>query len=137
MGALTHNGEIMQGLPANASQINFDKTGTDLNATQAEAAIKEVNGKVNTNAEDITQLKSGIIKRTRITDTTSSAGTIATAIDFNRAVSAMCITGYNYYLNIRESSVGKAVVFAYELADGYQSLKPLLNTEITFDLLYI
>lgn len=60
MGALTHNGEIMQGLPANASQINFDKTGTDLSATQTENAIKEVNGKVNANAEDITQLKSGL-----------------------------------------------------------------------------
>lgn len=88
-------------------------------------------------ANELASVKSGLIKRIRITETTSSAGTIATSIDFGRSVSAMCITGYNYYLNIRESSVGKAVVFAYELADGYQSLKPLLNTEITFDLLYI
>lgn len=48
MGALTHNGEVLQGLPANASQINFDKTGTDLNSTQTENAIKEVNTKANT-----------------------------------------------------------------------------------------
>lgn len=61
MGAITHNGEVLQGLPADASQINFDKTGTDLNSTQTEAAIKEVNTKVNTNTEDITQLKSGLI----------------------------------------------------------------------------
>lgn len=61
MGALTHNGEVLQRLPADASQINFDKTGTNLNSTQTEAAIKEVNGKVNTNTEDITQLKSGLI----------------------------------------------------------------------------
>lgn len=61
MGSLTHNGEVLQSLPANASQINFDKTGTNLNATQTEAAIKEVNGKVNTNSEDINQLKSGLI----------------------------------------------------------------------------
>lgn len=60
MGALTHNGEVMQGLPADASQINFDKTGTDLNSTQTENAIKEVNTKVNTNTADITQLKSGL-----------------------------------------------------------------------------
>lgn len=61
MGALTHNGEVLQRLPADASQINFDKTGTNLNATQTENAIKEVNGKVNTNTDDITQLKSGLI----------------------------------------------------------------------------
>lgn len=60
MGAITHNGEVLQRLPANASQINFDKTGTDLNSTQTENAIKEVNTKVNTNTEDITQLKSGL-----------------------------------------------------------------------------
>lgn len=60
MGALTHNGEVLQGLPANASQINFDKTGTNLNSTQTENAIKEVNTKVNTNTDDITQLKSGL-----------------------------------------------------------------------------
>lgn len=61
MGALTHNGEVLQSLPADASQINFDKTGTDLNSTQTEAAIKEVNGKVNDNADEIDQLKSGLI----------------------------------------------------------------------------
>ena len=60
MGALTHNGEVLQSLPANASQINFNKTGTNLNSTQVENAIKEVNGKVNTNTDDITQLKSGL-----------------------------------------------------------------------------
>lgn len=60
MGALTHNGDVLQGLPANASQINFDKTGTDLNSTQVENAIKEVNTKVNANTDDITQLKSGL-----------------------------------------------------------------------------
>lgn len=48
MGALTHNGEVLQSLPANASQINFDKTGTNLNSTQTENAIKEVNTKANT-----------------------------------------------------------------------------------------
>lgn len=63
MGALTHNGEVMQGLPADASQINFDKTGTDLNSTQTENAIKEVNTKANTNAADITQLKSGLANK--------------------------------------------------------------------------
>lgn len=61
MGAITHNGEVLQRLPANASQINFDKTGTNLNSTQTEAAIKEVNTKVNANTDDITQLKSGLI----------------------------------------------------------------------------
>lgn len=60
MGALTHNGEVLQRLPADASQINFDKTGTNLNSTQTENAIKEVNTKVNTNTDDITQLKSGL-----------------------------------------------------------------------------
>lgn len=60
MGALTHNGDVLQGLPANASQINFDNTGTDLDSTQVENAIKEVNTKVNTNANDIDQLKSGL-----------------------------------------------------------------------------
>lgn len=60
MGALTHNGEVLQSLPANASQINFDKTGTNLNSTQAENAIKEVNTKVNTNTADIAQLRSGL-----------------------------------------------------------------------------
>lgn len=48
MGAITHNGEVLQRLPANASQINFDKTGTNLNSTQTESAIKEVNTKANT-----------------------------------------------------------------------------------------
>lgn len=66
MGALTHNGEVMQGLPADASQINFDKTGTDLNSTQTENAIKEVNTKVNTNTADITQLKSGLMSMDRV-----------------------------------------------------------------------
>lgn len=60
MGALTHNGEVLQSLPANASQINFNKTGTNLNSTQTENAIKEVNTKVNTNTTDINQLKSGL-----------------------------------------------------------------------------
>lgn len=48
MGAITHNGEVLQRLPASASQINFDNTGTDLNSTQTENAIKEVNTKANT-----------------------------------------------------------------------------------------
>lgn len=69
MGALTHSGEVLQGLPADASQINFDKTGTDLNATQTEAAIKEVNVKANTNAADITQLKSGLINKVEMKTT--------------------------------------------------------------------
>lgn len=60
MGALTHNGDVLQGLPADASQINFNKAGTDLDSTQVENAIKEVNTKVNTNANDIDQLKSGL-----------------------------------------------------------------------------
>lgn len=47
MGAITHQGEVLQGLPADASQVNFNKTGTDLESTQTENAIKEVNGKVN------------------------------------------------------------------------------------------
>jgi len=53
----------LQSLPANANQINFDKTGTNLNSTQTENAIKEVNTKVNTNTTDINQLKSGYNKR--------------------------------------------------------------------------
>ena len=61
MGAITHQGEVLQRLPADASQINFDKTGTNLNSTQTEAAIKEVNTKVNTNTDEIDQLKSGLI----------------------------------------------------------------------------
>ena len=61
MGALTHNGEVLQNLPANASQINFDKTGTNLNSTQTENAIKEVNTKVNTNTADIAQLMRGLM----------------------------------------------------------------------------
>jgi hypothetical protein len=60
MGVITHNGEVLQSLPANASQINFDNTGTNLNSTQTENAIKEVNTKVNTNTADINQLKSGL-----------------------------------------------------------------------------
>ena len=64
MGALTHNGEVLQSLPANASQINFDKTGTNLNSTQVENAIKEVNTKVNTNTNDIAQLRSGLTNLT-------------------------------------------------------------------------
>lgn len=48
MGAITHNGEVLQRLPADAGQINFDNTGTNLNSTQVENAIKEVNTKVNT-----------------------------------------------------------------------------------------
>lgn len=135
MGALTHNGEVLQGLPANASQINFDKTGTDLNSTQTENAIKEVNTKVNTNTDDIDQLKSGLIKRVRITETTSSAGIIAVAYDFDRVVSAMCITGFEDYIAIRESGSGNTVVFVYHVSGS--SLAPVVNTEVTFDLLYI
>lgn len=67
MGALTHNGEVLQSLPANASQINFDKTGTNLNSTQTENAIKEVNTKVNTNTTDINQLKSGLTTKVTFT----------------------------------------------------------------------
>ena len=72
MGALTHNGEVLQSLPANASQINFDKTGTNLNSTQTENAIKEVNAKVNTNTSDIDQLKSGLTSATTVENITST-----------------------------------------------------------------
>lgn len=79
MGALTHNGEVLQSLPANASQINFDKTGTNLNSTQTENAIKEVNTKVNTNTDDITQLKSGLTNLQTVTITASEGVTISEA----------------------------------------------------------
>lgn len=79
MGALTHNGEVLQSLPANASQINFDKTGTDLNSTQTENAIKEVNTKANTNANDIDQLKSGLTAQS-VTFTPATGVTIDTSV---------------------------------------------------------
>jgi len=115
MGALTHNGEIMQGLPANASQINFDKTGTDLNATQAEAAIKEVNRKVNTNTEDINQLKSGLTQCQNITSSvivntsvvTQNDSGFITALDgkmllanLDFTVNADLTTGTNIFTNL-------------------------------------
>lgn len=85
MGALTHNGEVLQRLPANASQINFDKTGTNLNSTQVENAIKEVNTKVNTNTTDIDQLKSGLIKHTTetVSGTTNSSGVLISTYGAN------------------------------------------------------
>lgn len=73
MGALTHNGEVLQSLPADASQINFNNTGTNLNSTQTENAIKEVNTKVNTNTDDITQLKSGLNSKVPFSIVTSGS----------------------------------------------------------------
>lgn len=69
MGAITHSGEVLQKLPADASQVNFDKTGTNLTSTQTENAIKEVNTKVNTNTNDIAQLMSGLTSRLMIAQT--------------------------------------------------------------------
>lgn len=37
------NGKILSGLPNNAKDIKFDNTGTTLNSTNTEDAIKEVN----------------------------------------------------------------------------------------------
>lgn len=42
MGALTHNGEVLQSLPADASQINYDNTDSHLQATQVQAAVDEL-----------------------------------------------------------------------------------------------
>ena len=101
MGALTHNGEVLQRLPANASQINFDKTGTNLNSTQAENAIKEVNTKVNTNTSDITQLKSGLTGKADFADMSvppisgSAADAAGTVFD-NLAITDRVVNGrYN------------------------------------------
>lgn len=95
MGAITHNGEVLQRLPADASQINFDKTGTDLSATQTENAIKEVNTKVNANADDITQLKSGLTKQVSnsITLPATSNGITSTQIETSVPSGAHIIGG--------------------------------------------
>lgn len=48
MGAITHNGEVLQGLPGIASQVNYDNSDSGLSATQVQDAIDEVNAKLGT-----------------------------------------------------------------------------------------
>jgi hypothetical protein len=43
MGALTHNGDVISGLPSTASQINYDNTDSGMAATQVQAAVDELN----------------------------------------------------------------------------------------------
>ena len=45
-GIFTHNGNMLQALPSNASQINYDNSNTGLSATQVQNAIDELNAKV-------------------------------------------------------------------------------------------
>lgn len=42
MGALTHNGDVITGLPSTASQINYDNTSSGMAATQVQAAVDEL-----------------------------------------------------------------------------------------------
>lgn len=95
MGALTHNGEVLQRLPADASQINFDNTGTNLNSTQTENAIKEVNTKVNTNTDDIDELKSGLNK-IKVISITAPSDLTSTAVGGNAEIPIEA--GYNGHL---------------------------------------
>lgn len=47
MGALTHNGDVITGLPSTASQINYDNTSSGMAATQVQAAIDELSSGLN------------------------------------------------------------------------------------------
>ena len=47
MGALTHNGDVITGLPSNASQINYDNTKSGMAATQVQAAVDELKSSLN------------------------------------------------------------------------------------------
>lgn len=47
MGALTHNGDVITGLPSTASQINYDNTSSGMAATQVQAAVDELNSVLN------------------------------------------------------------------------------------------
>lgn len=42
-GAFTHNGNVVEGLPSIASQINYSNTSSGMQATQVQAAIDELN----------------------------------------------------------------------------------------------
>lgn len=42
MGAITHNGDVLQGLPSDANQVNYDNSDSGLNATQLQDAIDEI-----------------------------------------------------------------------------------------------
>lgn len=123
MGALTHNGEVLQRLPANASQINFDNTGTNLNSTQTENAIKEVNTKVNTNTSDITQLKSGLIGVDKISQYIFNAETMT---DFNDLVTDKAVTiyqiGYTANMSNKPSSGAFGLLVVYHVASYYIQL---------------
>lgn len=113
MGALTHNGEVLQGLPANASQINFDNTGTNLNSTQTENAIKEVNTKANTNATAINGLVSGLASKAKMlhiivplakTDVNGFLGHILGTIIEEQEIGTYIVDGlwedHDYYVGI-------------------------------------
>lgn len=51
MGAITHNGDVLQGLPGDASQINYDNTSSGMAATQVQAAVDELkSGLTNVNS---------------------------------------------------------------------------------------
>lgn len=66
MGALTHNGEVLQGLPSDASQVNYDNSSSGMAATQVQDAVDE--------------LKSNLTKQTiynNIANSNVEAGTIA------------------------------------------------------------
>lgn len=120
MGALTHNGDVITGLPSIASQINYDNTSSGMAATQVQDAVDELNSnkqpKTDNNLQTtskettgaINELKSGLIvyfdsDELTFTDIANNANQNQIVTNFNVPSGYTVITRDVLVTNITES----------------------------------
>jgi len=110
-----------------ASTMRYDNSTSGLTATSVQAAVDEVNEKVNDNALDIASLNKGLPYLQEITGTTTSAGLITLAVPFNKVVSVnVASVGNNWYALTRKAGTGNAACFIFDNA-----FTAVVNTSVT------
>ena len=117
MGALTHNGDVITGLPSTASQINYDNTSSGMAATQVQAAVDELRSAL-TNKATIP------VNSATLIDTIAS-GTLANIPVLNDGyLSIWCDTGttsLDFVVSVRHNTLPQYGVFLTATVSAYSS----------------
>ena len=116
-GAFTHNGNVVEGLPSIASQINYSNTSSGMQATQVQAAIDELNtnkqpktdNNLTTTSKETTgainELKSGL---NDVNSNISTLSSIVNGITYGSTANPLnidTISGMYYYLCVNDGGL--------------------------------
>jgi hypothetical protein len=100
MGTIYRNGVPFAG-SFDAGGVNYDNSSSGLSATNVQAAVDEVNGKVDDNAEDITALNNGLtyVDSDQLTITANASSNSIEAVNFGNRLNGYTVLGYSVFTN--------------------------------------